>query len=448
MSLARARHFSGRRMVVHIAFATAVVTAMAVTGIAAADQIPAPTREIAPSEVGVLLAALPCVSGGPTAGDTAMAATLNPLLTKKMRGNMNAYNVSCARAVVQSVRNRGLNPRAAAIAVATTIVESSIANLDGGDADSVGLYQQRATWGTFAQRTNPAWATNKFLDVMQSFYPNGSWNTAPIGDVAADVQRPAEQYRYRYGVEAPDATTIANKLWVAGGSDTVGVYRPSSGMFYLRDHNWAGPAAVAAKFGNLGDVPVVGDWDGDGDTTIGVYRPGTRFFYLRNSNTTGDADIGFAFGNDGDVPVAGDWDGDGVSSVGVYRPSNGTFYLRNHNWAGAAEVTARFGNLGDKPVVGDWDGDGDTTISVYRPGNATFYLRNSNSAGNADRAVQFGNMGDLPLAGNWNSDRYSTIGVYRPGTRFFYLRNSNTAGDADIGFAFGNDGDIPIAGTW
>src|SRR6185436_18159275 len=97
--------------------------------------------------------------------------------------------------------------------------------------------------------------------------------------------------------------------------------------------------------------------------------------------TTGDADIGFAFGNDGDVPVAGDWDGDGVSSVGVYRPSNGTFYLRNHNWAGAAEVTARFGNLGDKPVVGDWDGDGDTTISVYRPGNGTFYLRNANSAG-------------------------------------------------------------------
>jgi hypothetical protein len=120
--------------------------------------------------------------------------------------------------VVQAVKSRGLNERAAAIAIATTIVETSIANLDGGDLDSVGLFQQRNSWGSFAERTNPAWATNKFLDVMQSFYPNGSWNTAPIGDVAADVQRPAEEYRYRYAVEANDAVTISRLLWNGSGS--------------------------------------------------------------------------------------------------------------------------------------------------------------------------------------------------------------------------------------
>ncbi|MGN9786939.1 CHAP domain-containing protein [Nonomuraea sp. ZG12] len=232
-------------------------------------------------------------------------------------------------------------------------------------------------------------------------------------------------------------------------SATAGVYRPENGTFYLRDNNWAGPADITVQFGNLGDKPLVGDWDGNGTTTIGVYRPETRFFYMRNSNTRGDAEIGFVFGNPGDVPIAGDWDGDGVDTVGVYRPSNSTFYLRNSNWAGPADRVVHFGNNDeDLPVVGDWDGDGDDSVSVYRPGNATFYLVNSDVSTSNPRAVQFGNHDDLPLTGNWNSDRYTTIGVYRPETRFFLLRNDNTPGDAEIGFAFGNTDDIPLAGNW
>jgi hypothetical protein len=35
---------------------------------------------------------------------------------------------------------------------------------------------------------------------------------------------------------------------------------------------------------------VAGDWDGNGSDTIGVYRPSSGVFYLRNSNTQGVAD--------------------------------------------------------------------------------------------------------------------------------------------------------------
>src|SRR5688500_17596149 len=72
--------------------------------------------------------ALPCVSGGPSSADGSDAAALNPQLANKMRGHMTAYNTSCARAVVQRVKARGFNERAAAIAISTTIVESSNAN--------------------------------------------------------------------------------------------------------------------------------------------------------------------------------------------------------------------------------------------------------------------------------------------------------------------------------
>ncbi|MEJ2853471.1 MULTISPECIES: hypothetical protein [unclassified Saccharothrix] len=194
---------------------------LALTGPAVAQE--SDPAEVWPAQVGASFAALPCVPGGPTGQDGANATALNPQLTNKMRNNLNAYNMSCARAVVEAVKGRGYNQRAAAIAVSTIIVETSMANLDGGDLDSVGLFQQRESWGSFAQRTDPGYATGKFLDVMSAFYPNGSWNTAPIGDVAADVQRPHSDYRYRYGVEAADAVRIADHLWGAPPAAPAGV---------------------------------------------------------------------------------------------------------------------------------------------------------------------------------------------------------------------------------
>ncbi len=170
-----------------------------------------PSAEIRPDQVDHV--ALPCVQAGASAADADTARALNRQLGTKMRGYMNPYNTSCARAVVETVQRSGLNERAAAVAIATVIVESSIANLDGGLGDSVGLFQQRASWGSFAQRTDPVWATGRFLAVMRQFYPNGAWNNAAIGDVAAAVQRPAAKYRHRYGVEAGDAVKIANELW-------------------------------------------------------------------------------------------------------------------------------------------------------------------------------------------------------------------------------------------
>ncbi|MFK0251115.1 hypothetical protein ACIQUM_41005 [Amycolatopsis azurea] len=174
-----------------------------------------PPTEIQPDQVEHI--ALPCVQAGASTDDTDAAKALNQQLATKMRGYMNSYNTSCARAVVETVRRSGFTERAAAIAIATVIVESSIANLDGGLGDSVGLFQQRASWGSFEQRTDPVWATGRFLAVMRQFFPNGTWNDVAIGDVAAAIQRPAAKYRHRYGVEADDAVKIVGELWPRNG---------------------------------------------------------------------------------------------------------------------------------------------------------------------------------------------------------------------------------------
>ena len=57
--------------------------------------------------------------------------------------------------------------------------------------------------------------------------------------------------------------------------DTVGVFRPSTGLWLPRKTNTAGPpditlgfgkqGDIAFNFGQAGDLPVVGDWDGPND---------------------------------------------------------------------------------------------------------------------------------------------------------------------------------------
>ena len=281
------------------------------------------------------------------------------------------------------------------------------------------------------QNTSPAIyaASNFYIGQFTELAKDYDGNARPAG-VIADI--------------GADETTVATPV----RGDTIGVYRPSTNTFFLRNSNTPGGANITVTFGNPGDVAVVGDWDGNGTTTIGVYKPSNSTFYLRNTNTPGLADLVVNFGSIGDLPIAGDWDGNGTVTIGVYRPSNSTFYLRNSNTPGPANITVNFGNIGDRPVVGDWDGNGTTTIGVRRPSNATFYLRNSNTPGPANITVNFGNQPDLPIAGDWDANGTVTIGVYRPSNSRFFLRNSNTPGGANANINFGNPGDIPVVGDW
>ena len=54
-----------------------------------------------------------------------------------------------------------------------------------------------------------------------------------------------------------------------------------AGVFYLDIDNDGGSAdIVTPEYGDLEDVPIAGDWDGDSDDNIGVYRPGTGEFFM------------------------------------------------------------------------------------------------------------------------------------------------------------------------
>ena len=210
-----------------------------------------------------------CDPAGTNAGDTAAANALNPVLTKDMRGGMTAYRASCARRVVQAVRQRGLDRKAAVIAITTVIVETHLQNISQMvDHTSLGLFQQQDNWGSAAQRLDPIWATNAFLSSMQSHYPNNAWmdatTDAEIGAVCQRVQVSA--FPSRYPVQVSDAKIIVNYLWKPHGRGGVGFYNPADGSFHLTNTVGAAGASDYAWDTGIESVPnakiLVGDWDG------------------------------------------------------------------------------------------------------------------------------------------------------------------------------------------
>ena len=119
-----------------------------------------------------------------------------------------------AQTIVLTTAKLGLSQRAAVIAVATAMDESSLIVVDHGDLagpDSRGLFQQRDSWGTLAQRMDPATSTTLFLKRMVAV-PN--WQTRSVTDVAHTVQVNQDPNTYAR-FEAP-AQAMVEKFWPAG----------------------------------------------------------------------------------------------------------------------------------------------------------------------------------------------------------------------------------------
>jgi hypothetical protein len=83
---------------------------------------------------------------------------------------------------------RGLPARAATIGIATAMQESRLENIDYGDRDSIGLFQQRPSqgWGTIEEIMDPVYSTNTFYDALVQVE---GYEDMEITDAAQAVQR-------------------------------------------------------------------------------------------------------------------------------------------------------------------------------------------------------------------------------------------------------------------
>lgn len=111
---------------------------------------------------------------------------------------------------------RGLPQKAAHIAVTTAIQESKLRNLNSGDRDSLGLFQQRPSqgWGNENQVTDPVYSSGEFYRHLVKV---DQWRTRPLTDVAQDVQRSGHPLAYA-DHEGEGATMAAAAAGLPGTS--------------------------------------------------------------------------------------------------------------------------------------------------------------------------------------------------------------------------------------
>lgn len=212
--------------------------------------------------------------------------------------------------------------------------------------------------------------------------------------------------------------------WDCDGVDTPGMYRQSDGFVYLRNSNTQGNADRKFFFGNPGDIPIVGDFNNNGCDTVSIYRPSQgRVFIINLLGEDGGglagAQLDYYFGNPGDKPFVGDFDGDGIDTTGLHRETSGSVYFRNSHTQGHANTEIIYGNPGDRLVAADWIDDGSDAWAIFRPSSTAFFFRFTNTQGVANDVLPRGSGNGYPSPGildHWQR-RSVTCPTRRPASR-------------------------------
>ncbi|HET9657070.1 MAG TPA: hypothetical protein VFP72_17085 [Kineosporiaceae bacterium] len=139
-------------------------------------------------------------------------AALRPHCTATASGStteLDPEQAGNAATIAAVATKRGLPARAATIGIATAMQESKLRNLDYGDRDSLGLFQQRPSqgWGSAEEIRDPVYASNAFFDVLVKVE---GYQNLPITAAAQKVQRSA--FPTAYATHEPQARVFASAL--------------------------------------------------------------------------------------------------------------------------------------------------------------------------------------------------------------------------------------------
>jgi hypothetical protein len=167
---------------------------------------------------------------------------IGPECTVRANGVVTLDSVQMANAATITAVGvrRAMPERGIVIALATALQESKLENLDTGDRDSVGLFQQRPSqgWGTVENIQDPRYAADRFYTALNKVK---NWQHMRLTDAAQRVQRSA--YPNAYQKWAEESAVLTKALT---GSATAAVACTVRGKPLLR-----GAAAAAAVMQGL-----------------------------------------------------------------------------------------------------------------------------------------------------------------------------------------------------
>ncbi|WP_399086291.1 heavy metal transporter [Streptomyces sp. BBFR2] len=193
--------------------------------------VPSPARRRRPWRTAAAVAVL-LGAGAYVAVEQLTGGPGEPRCTVAAAGGGAAYELPPERAanaatVSAVAAARGLPPRAVTVALATAMQESGLRNLDHGDKDSLGLFQQRPShgWGTPRQIMDPVYAAGAFYAHLVKV---PGYERLPVTEAAQRVQRSG--YPLAYAKHEADAALLADALsGLRGAALTCVVPRPERG---------------------------------------------------------------------------------------------------------------------------------------------------------------------------------------------------------------------------
>ncbi|MGW2186706.1 peptidase M23 [Streptomyces sp. NPDC001667] len=163
-------------------------------------------------------AAAGCGKPGQPADDGASGNGSSGSETGGAGKELRARQVANAKIIDQVAKDGKLPGRATLIALMTALAESQLDNIDYGDRDSLGLFQQRPSsgWGTRDQILDPKYAAHMFFFGGDSGDPPGlddvPWENLSLNDAAQKVQRSG--FADAYGPKETQARSIAKEAGI------------------------------------------------------------------------------------------------------------------------------------------------------------------------------------------------------------------------------------------
>jgi len=128
-------------------------------------------------------------------GDALFSTSRCTVTIEGASSTLTAEQADNAALIAATALRRGLPAHAVTVALATALQESDLRNLDYGDRDSLGLFQQRPSqgWGSAEQIQNPRFAANAFYDHLEGV---PEWERLPVTEAAQAVQRSGHPLGY------------------------------------------------------------------------------------------------------------------------------------------------------------------------------------------------------------------------------------------------------------
>ena len=216
---------------------------------------PPPRRQKAKRRAVIGTTLLAVIAVGTYLGIRALMPVIGPVLTGSgctaaaahQSVLLDPQQASIASTIAGVAHQQSMPRAAVTIAYATAMQESKLHDLDYGDMDSVGVFQQRPSqgWGPARKLENPVYATTKFFRALKAVH---GYETMPAYQAAQAVQHSADGSAYmqydRMAEEMASAFTGQRGHAVYCWSDPASPRHPHTGAITAGLASTFGPATA------------------------------------------------------------------------------------------------------------------------------------------------------------------------------------------------------------